>query len=50
MTTTQRMLLRKAEINQKSKKSMTLIIVVTIILFTIACILAWNSFSLQVLL
>jgi flagellar basal body-associated protein FliL len=50
MTTTQKMLLRKAQINQKSKKSMTFVIISTIIVFALACIMAYNTFGLQTLL
>jgi flagellar basal body-associated protein FliL len=50
MTTTQKMLLRKAQINQKSKKSMTFVIIGTIIVFALACIMAYNTFGLQTLL
>lgn len=50
MTTTQKLLLHKAQINQKTNKAMTFIIVATIIIFTLACIMAYNSFGLQVLL
>jgi hypothetical protein len=50
MTTTQKMLIKKAEINQQSKKSMIFIVIGTSILFIISAIAAWNTFGLQTLL
>lgn len=50
MTTTQKLLLRKAQINQESKTTIKIIIVITILIFALACIMAYNSFGLQVLL
>lgn len=50
MTTTQKIALNKALINQKSKKSMTFVIIGTIIIFLVSAIAAWNSFGLQTLL
>jgi len=50
MTTTQKMLIKKAQINQESKKAMTFVIIVTIVIFIISAIAAWNTFGLQTLL